>query len=130
MEENFGFLQIFVRTANESLPVPDARVTVTGNGEERILFTDQSGKTERISLPAQPRENSLSSRLPYPFMTYRVTTEKEGFYRQTTEKVPIFAGVGSLQPITLIGLAEYDSDRVVPGETTDTVKENPQSLDR
>ena len=130
MEENIGFLQIFVRTANGSLPVPDARITVTGNGEEHILFTDQSGKSERISLPAQPKESSLSSRLPSPFNTYRVTAEKEGFYRQITENVPIFAGIGSLQPITLIGLAEYDSDRVVPGESTDTVRENPQSLDR
>ena len=94
----------------------------------RTLITDRSGRTERIPLPAPPAANSLSAGGISPFSLYRVTVEKEGFYRQVTENVPVFAGVGSLQPITLIGLAEYGSDRLSPSDSTSTVPRDPQVL--
>ena len=130
MAEHTGYLQVFVRTAGESLPVGDARVLVEGSSVERTLTTDRSGRTERIPLPAPAPQNSTSSGRENPFALYRVTVEKEGFYRQVTENVPVFAGVGSLQPVTLIGLAEYGSETLMPESSTNTVPENPQVLDR
>lgn len=130
MAEDYGFLQVFVRTANESLPVPDAKVTISGKTGSRTLMTDRSGKTEQIPLPAPSPKASLSPGGKDPFSLYRVVVEKEGFYTQTTENVPVFAKVASLQPVTLIGLAEYGSGSLSPGSSTDTVKDDPQVLNR
>ena len=130
MAEHIGYLQVFVRTAGESLPVKDALVLIEGNGTQRELRTDRSGKTERIPLPAPPASNSITEGNTNPFALYRVTVKKEGFYTQMTKNVPIFAGVGSLQPVTLIGLAEYGSDTLNPGSSTSTVEEDPQVLNR
>lgn len=130
MKEHVGFLQVFVRTAGESLPVANARVFIEGAATPTTLYTDRSGKTERIPLPAPPPENSTSAGSSTPFALYRVTVEKEGFYPQRTENVPVFAGVGSLQPVTLIGRAEYGSGTLNPESSTNTVPDNPQVLDR
>ncbi|MBE6568277.1 MAG: hypothetical protein E7657_06435 [Ruminococcaceae bacterium] len=130
MAEHFGFLQVLVRTAGESLPVREATVLVEGEGVTERLSTDRSGRTKQISLPAPPASNSLKAGSDAPFALYRVTVEKEGFYKQTTENVPVFAGVVSLQPITLIGLAEYGSDTLSPESSTDTVPSDPQTLNQ
>lgn len=130
MAEHFGFLQILVRTAGESLPIRDARVLVEGDAVTRRLLTDKSGRTEQIALPAPPASNSLAAGRDAPFALYRVTVEKEGYYHQVTEKVPVFAGVVSLQPITLIGLAEYESNTLIPESSTDTVPRDPQALNQ
>ena len=130
MAEHSGFLQVLVRTSGESLPIKEAMVLVEGEGVKRQLLTDESGRTEQISLPAPPASNSLKAGAEAPFALYRVTAEKEGFYKQTTENVPVFAGVVSLQPITLIGLAEYESDSLIPKSSTDTVLRDPQVLNQ
>lgn len=130
MAENAGLLQVFVRTADGSLPVPDARVRIFGSGVDRTERTDRSGKTPWISLPAPAAGLSLSAENRAPFALYSVSVEKEGFYAQNTEKVPIFDGVSSLQPVLLIGLAEYGSEDLVPESSVDTVREDPQALNR
>ena len=130
MAENIGYLQVFVRTAGESLPVTGAKVLVEGEDVVRELITDRSGRTERIPLPAPPVAGSVTAGGVTPFALYRVTVKKEGFYTQTTQNVPIFSGVGALQPITLIGLAEYGSDELYPKSSTSTVEEDPQVLNR
>ena len=130
MAEHFGFLQVLVRTAGESLPVRDASVFIEGETVARRLLTDKSGRTEQIALPTPPASNSLKAGQTAPFALYRVTVEKEGFYRQVTENVPVFAEVVSLQPITLIGLAEYESGTLIPESSTGTVPGDPQALNR
>ena len=130
MAEHSGILQVLVRTAKESLPVKGAEVLVEGGTVTRRLLTDESGRTEQIPLPAPPASNSLSAGSTAPFALYRVTVTKEGFYKQVTENVPVFAGVVSLQPITMIGLAEYESKTLFPESSTDTVPRDPQALNR
>ena len=129
MSEHYGTLRVFVQTANGSLPVEGARVLIEG-AVSKELITDRSGLTDRTSLPTAPREESLRSGTANPFTSYRVRVEKEGFYPHTTENVPIFAGVESLQPVNLVGIAEFGSAELVPQSSTDTVGGNPQVLDR
>ena len=128
MSEHFGTLRVFVRTANGSLPVEGARVRVEGITEQE-LYTDGSGLTARVFLPTVSREESLQAGRKTPFASYRVRVEKDGFYPHLTENVPIFAGVESLQPVNLVGLAEFGSDALTPKSVTDTVLRNPQALD-
>lgn len=130
MKEATGFLQVFVRTAGESIPVTGADVLVEGDGVSQRLTTDRSGKTERIPLPAPRAENSATAEGIDPFALYRVSVSKEGFYTQVTQNVPVFAGIGSLQPVTLIGIAEYGRDSLVPQSSTSTVPSDPQNLHR
>ena len=129
MSEPFGTLRVFVRTANGALPVAAARVLIEG-AVEKELFTDRSGFTERVFLPTVSPEESLRAGSIAPFASYRVRVEKEGFYPHLTENVPVFAGVESLQPVTLVGLAEFGSEELIPKSSTDTVRSNPQVLDR
>lgn len=128
MKEATGFLQVFVRTAGESIPVAGADVLIEGDGVSLRLITDRSGKTARVPLPAPRVENSATAEGTDPFALYRVTTGKEGFYTQVTQNVPVFPGIGSLQPVTLIGVAEYGS--LAPQSSTSTVVGDPQALHR
>ena len=128
MAEHYGFLQVLVRTAKESLPISAAEVLIESPTLSRGRITDESGRTEAIPLPAPSPTASLSAEGKNPFALYRVTVRKEGFYPQTTENVPVFAGITSLQPVTLIGRAEYDSDSLIPRSSVNTVEGDPQVL--
>ena len=130
MAEHCGFLQVLVRTAKESLPVPSAEVLIESPTLSRGLLTDKSGRTEAVPLPTPAAAASLSAGGKDPFALYRVTVKKDGFYTQTTENVPVFAGVTSLQPVTLIGRAEYGSEDLVPRSSVDTVESDPQVLNQ
>ncbi len=128
-EQNTGFLRVAVSTADGALPVGEARVRVTGEGgAEWVLWTDESGLTELLSLPAPPVVSSQSALAADPFATYRVEVEKEGFYKHTTLRVPIFSGITARQGVNLIGLAEFIGEGFSPRESTDTVTEDPQVL--
>lgn len=127
MAEHYGFLQVLVRTARDSLPVPSAEVLIESPTLSRGLITDRSGRTEAIPLPTPSASGSLTADGKDPFALYRVTVKKEGYYTQTTENVPVFAGITSLQPVTLIGRAEY-GDGLVPQSAVDTVGSDPQVL--
>ena len=95
-----------------------------------VRFTDASGKTEKIPLPAPELQNSEAPMIRYPFYSYRVSVFKEGFYPQETENVPVFPEVTATQPVNLIGLSEYNGDALFPLGNLDTVKKNPQTLDK
>ena len=128
MSEHYGFLQVLVRTARDSLPIPSAEVLIQSPTLSRGLITDESGRTDAIPLPAPASQGSLSAGGNDPFALYRVTVKKEGFYTQSTENVPIFAGITSLQPVNLIGRAEYGSDTLIPQSSVSTVERDPQVL--
>ena len=128
MNSEEGYLKVVVSTADGALPVKEARVVIRGeDGRELVLFTDESGETERVSLGAPARAVSQAAGGTNPFAVYRVTVDKEGFYPHLTGVVPIFSGVSARQNINLIGLAEYGSDTLIP-ESADTVPNDPQVL--
>ncbi len=128
-EQTTGFLRVAVSSAEGTIPTVGARVTVRAeDGTEWVVFTDESGLTSLLALPAPPAASSQSALKADPFAIYRVTVEKDGFYKQTTEHVPIFAGITARQGVSLIGLAEFLGETFSPEESTDTVKENPQAL--
>ena len=79
-----------------------------------VLTTDMSGKTERLELPAPSRELSESPGNIKPYATYTISAEKDGYYPVTNTGVPVFSGITSIQPIEMLPLAEYDSDKVYP----------------
>ncbi|MCI7767982.1 MAG: hypothetical protein MSJ26_08415 [Oscillospiraceae bacterium] len=115
-ENSWGFLQFEVFTAGGAYPVPGAVVIVkkmlpAGVGLVRVLFTDRSGRTPTIALPAPSPELSQNPmNTARPFSEYNVTVRARGFYTMKDIKIPIFAGIKTVQPIDLIPLPEYSGE--------------------
>jgi hypothetical protein len=118
-EQNYGYLIVNVFTARGAIPLQDATVTIFDNEKYGkpiivVLTTDSSGKTERYALPAPSRELSQQYYSRKPYATYMIQVELEGFYTVTNNNVPIFDGVTSIQPVEMVPLAEFNSDRIYP----------------
>ena len=117
--QKYGYLIVNVVTARGAIPLSGAAVTVydtsaDGNPIMTVVYTDSSGKTERIALPAPARSLSTQPGNVKPFATYLIQIEKEGYYTVTNNGVPIFEGVTSIQPVEMMPLSEYDSDSIYP----------------
>ncbi len=125
-EKGFGYIMVQVTSADQAIPVPDANVIIarqTENGEEmiKVLKTDRSGKTEVVSVPAPPAENSLTPDGGVRFFKYNIRVDYPGYYTVENVNVPVFEGQKSIQPISLIPLKE-SSER---GKVVTVVEEEP-----
>ena len=110
-QDAIGFLQIQATTARNVLPVENATVTVIGelDGKQvlyQTVFTDDSGFSPLLTLPAVSAQLSLTPDNALPYVTYTIRVVKDGFYPVENTKVPIFEGVTSRQPVYLIPLPE------------------------
>ena len=109
-----GYLQVEVTTGDGAVPVPKAAVIVTQeiNGQSYLVtmkLTDRSGATDVIPLPAPSASFSEApDPTERPFSEYNVTVYKKGFYTVPEITVPIFDTVKSIQPVSLIPLAENE----------------------
>lgn len=107
-----GYLRIWTTTAGGSLPVQGVPVQIrdeTGN-ILHVLRTGESGLTPTVELSAPPASDSLtpgSSAAPYAL--YLVTVELSGYQPVREMAVPVFDGITSLQPITLVPAQEEGS---------------------
>lgn len=113
-----GYLRVVVRTADGVLPLRDAEVLIYASDRENdntgVLYslrTDEDGRTEVVELDAPPRALSMTPGDPAPFARYNVTVHKEGYGSVQNIGVPVFAGVVSTQPVTLVPLSEFEEDR-------------------
>ena len=112
-----GFLIVHVTTARGAIPLEGAQVNIrnslpqSDNTRGDVLYsitTNRDGNTEKITLPAPPRADSLSptqNDLP-PFATYHIDVYQEGFFGQTYLNIPIFDGITAIQPADMIPLPE------------------------
>ncbi|MBP0957318.1 MAG: hypothetical protein J5997_08120 [Oscillospiraceae bacterium] len=112
-DNSWGYLQFDVFTAGGAYPVPGAVVAVKkvlpgGVGLVRLMFTDRSGRTPTIALPAPSASLSQNPmNTARPFSEYNVTVRAKGYYTLSDINIPIFVGVKTVQPIDLIPLPEY-----------------------
>ena len=104
-ENNTGFLIVNTRTALGALPVPGARVRVTGQGYDTTVMTDSSGVSGKLVLPTPPLEASLSPGGAAPYAAYDIEVEAEGYYTSQNRAVPIFPGITSVQSVNLMPLS-------------------------
>ncbi|MBE7012433.1 MAG: carboxypeptidase regulatory-like domain-containing protein [Ruminococcaceae bacterium] len=106
MENDTGYLIIQAVTAGKGIPIEGAHITVTnemdGGYVERVLTTDRNGQTEKITLKAPNRDNSLEPNQKDNYSIYNVRTDKEGFYPVENLDVPIFGGQTTVQQVLLI----------------------------
>ena len=107
-----GYITVVARTAGGALPVANAIVTVKDEKGNilYVTFTDASGKTTRLAVPAPPKANSSApGTAEPPFYTYNIDTDKQGFVSVRNLSVPVYPGITSIQPVELLPIAEGQS---------------------
>ncbi len=109
-----GYLQVEVTTASRAVPVQDATVIITEsvNGMDSLIgmaVTDENGGTPIIPLSA-PLKSFSESPDPSerPYSEYNIRVYKQGFYTVPQLTVPIFDSIKSIQPVSMIPLAEFE----------------------
>ena len=124
-----GTLIVSVFTAGGAVPIEGAMVTVSGGenkeGVIKVIYTDQSGNTPKILLPAPPAYTSESPGYATPFAKYNIEIEKENFYPRNFINVPIFSDTTSIQPANLIPKTEYEGEALIPENMTVTESQKP-----
>lgn len=118
-----GYLIVRVTTARGVIPLEGVPVRIwdynddtTGQREGLVgvYRTDRSGNTERISLPAPPRELSEQPGNKKPYATYNIDVQTNGYYEQFYTNVPIFDGITSVQQADLAPIAENGRTDNIP----------------
>ena len=127
-----GYIIVRVSTAGGTIPLENAMVTIYNatdleSGIVAVRYTNQSGKTDKIPLNAPPRSLSESpdNGGVRPYSVYNVEVTSEGYYDSFNLEVPIFDGVTSILPVSLIPLSGYNSNEVVPDIGIDVVDREP-----
>ena len=111
-----GIITVIARTAGGALPVENAVVTVKDSNQNilYVVFTDISGKTPPLAVPAPPKANSLSPNEPAPpFYSYNIDTDKAGYVSVRNLSVPVYPGITSIQPVEMLPLAEGERNTPV-----------------
>ncbi|MDR0986782.1 MAG: hypothetical protein LBL98_03700 [Ruminococcus sp.] len=128
--EAMGYLRTQVYASNRAIPIEGALILITEFTEDgrtnlvRMLVTDESGYTETIPLPVPVYDlDHYPSPTDKPFRDYRMSVYKEGYYIVPDVKIPIFAGVKSLQPIQMVPLRENEERvNILPKEFADAIR--------
>ena len=104
--------QVRVTAANEAIPIADALVVIrreTENGPQltNTLLTGISGLTDTVTLSAtdptqtlQPNENTAP-------VTYEVQVSASGYYRVKNTGIPLYGGIKTVLPVSMIPLPEF-----------------------
>jgi hypothetical protein len=92
----------------------------------RMLTTDASGYTETVPLSVPVYDlNEYPDPMKKPYRDYRISAYANGYYIVEDVKVPIFAGVKSLQPIQMVPLRENESRaNILPPNPNSAVNPN------
>lgn len=116
-----GYLKVMVNVGDKAMPIEGASVLVTENdGGKQILqyfgFTNESGETPVIPLPAPPVENSEAPKGKNVYAVYDIRTDAPGYRTVINRGVPIFEGITSIQNVQLNPL---------PGGTIEYMENEP-----
>lgn len=108
LEENpgFGTLIFQVTGGQGAFPIADATILLTKqfNDRQSISFTirtDESGKTEPISLPAPSRTLSQSPNNGIVFAAYQAEISAPNYIPAQILDLPVFDGITTIQPVQL-----------------------------
>ncbi len=105
-----GYLTVRVSTARGAIPLSGATVNIRdGENSSTVLYSlisNSDGKTDRVSLPTPPIENSEAPGGQSAYATYSIDVFKEGYVPLYFHNVPIFPSVISVQPAVMIPATE------------------------
>ncbi len=113
---SLGWISVDVRTGENSSPIEGASVIITSMADGNLIFkatgvTDESGQIKKIALPAPSASLSLDSEnLIKPYSIYDISVYADGFFREKSIDVPVFAGITSIQQFDMVPLPLYMSE--------------------
>lgn len=123
-----GKLIVKTVTANGALPVEGVKVTISDSDDttEYVLYTNESGRTEDVTVCVPPARNSLTPGGFPTYGVYNILVEKDGYYTEEFLNVAVFDGIESIQNVSLEPLGEdaFENDRLknnqdLPGKSDD-----------
>lgn len=102
----FGTLIFQVTGGQGAFPVAGATIVITKELDDRhslsvTVTTDESGKTEPLSLPAPSKSLSQSPNNGIVFATYQAMISAPNYVTTEIKDLPVFDGVTTIQPVTL-----------------------------
>lgn len=105
--------QVRVTAANEAIPIPNALVVISREGEgdpvvQKILLTDNSGLTEPVLLPATDPALTMQPEENIPLVTYEIQVSAPDYYRVRNSGVPLYGGIKTVLPVSMIPLPEFE----------------------
>ena len=103
---SFGTLIFQVTGGQGAFPVPDAVVTLSKMLHDNLSLsvtvrTDESGKTEPLSLPAPSKVLSQSPNNGIVYAAYDAKVTAAGFLPTEIRNLPVFDGITTIQPVNL-----------------------------
>ena len=118
-----GNLSLQVTSTIGLLPIENARISISYTGEDNVveeIATDNSGRTETVSLPAPPLEWSLDAEQtnrPYAELNLQITAP--GYQPVTIEGSELLADATALQQVRMEPTEEMrqTEDIVIPDHT-------------
>ncbi len=124
---SFGTLIFQVTGGQGAFPVPDAVVTLSKMLHDNLSLsvtvrTDESGKTEPLSLPAPSKVLSQSPNNGIVYAAYDAKVAAAGFLPTEIRNLPVFDGVTTIQPVNLT------ADFGQPPNTTDEIDDKEPDL--
>ena len=102
-----GVVKTQVFTARRALPVEGALVRLCKLFPDSIYtisaqYTDQSGKTEGVSVPAMDQSFSQSPGPVDPYLNYRIYVTHPDYVTTIIDNVPVFENVVSIQSVDMV----------------------------
>ena len=113
-DQNYGRLVVRVSAASGAVPVSGATVIIRSSQNEppvtvlASLITDESGLTEPILVVTPPASESLSPGGRQPFAEISTEVSADGYFTSSNLNIPIYPGITSIQPVTLIPLPDSE----------------------
>lgn len=126
-EQSYGGLVINAYTGSGAIPVPNATVRIRGSEEsnrfiEYSVLTDEDGISPTINLPAPNVSYSLTQNpAESPFSNYDIEIIKDGYYTKRIFTIPIFSGVTSILPVTMLPFIPYSEGGKIPSGNINAV---------
>lgn len=114
--DSIGWISVDVRTGENASPVAGASVIITSMADGSLIFkaagiTNESGQIKKIALPTPSVSLSLDSGNKIkPYSIYDISVYADGFFRERSIDVPVFAGITSIQQFDMIPLPLYMSE--------------------
>lgn len=102
-----GTLRVQAYVGRQAVPVPGAQVTVSrtfldGTKEFASGVTDENGIFDNIVLPAPDKALAEAPTGEAPYATYDIRVTHPGYRTEVYQKVPIFDGIKSIQPVRFL----------------------------
>ena len=111
--ESTAPFQVRVTAANEAIPIADALVVIRRETEAepqpvKTLLTGISGLTDVVTLPATDPAQTLQPNANQNPITYEVQVSAAGYYRVKNTGVPLYGGIKTVLPVSMIPLPEFE----------------------